>query len=658
MINTMYQLDAIGTPKAFLASLLIGIAFGFFLEQSGFGSSRKLTGVFYLKDMAVIKVMLTAVMTALLGLVICISLGWVALDSIYLMPTIYGAYIVGGLIFGIGFVMGGWCPGTAAAGLAGGRIDALIFLIGAVLGSALFNETFALIKPVYESANVGVVFVYDSLGIGRNGFILLLSIAAIAMFWGCEWIEKRKKSLPVSKNSSVLKALTLALLTISLSLFIFDTDTASVASPVGIEAQLLQAVEQAQDHIDPEELADRMLRGEPDLTVVDIRPENEYVQYHLPRAQNIPMKDIHQALMLYQNKGTIVLYSNGMTHPVQARDSLYRVGFRNVYILTDGLNGFIDRCLTPVSLRSEPVSAEAGAKINAWRNFFLVPISVKKETEPTPETSTEFLVDVEWLEKNLNRSDLKVIDLRPQPEYNTSHIPNSLAFNVENIRTNINGVGSILQPAEMLGQHVSSMGILPTDMVVTVYGDKTQDATLVAIALERLGHLKYAVLNGGFGSWASANKPLSNKLPEVTISNYPITQKDYFSVDYRFVLQNLTNKKVIILDVRDEDYYKGAKSDEARAGHIPGAVNRPYTEDIIKNQDIPQFKLIKELGNAYSQIIPSRDSEIIVHCRTGHQASQTFFVLKRLLKYNNVFWYDAGWSEWAARTELPAEISK
>ena len=128
--------------------MLIGIAFGFFLERAGFGSSRKLTGVFYFKDMSVIKVMFTAVMTAAIGLSFLLSFGLISLNSIYLMPTVYGAHIVGGLIFGIGFVMGGWCPGTAAAGLAGGKLDALIFLIGAVIGSAIFNEIFAIIKPL------------------------------------------------------------------------------------------------------------------------------------------------------------------------------------------------------------------------------------------------------------------------------------------------------------------------------------------------------------------------------------------------------------------------------------------------------------------------------------------------------------------------------
>ena len=67
----------------------------------------------------------------------------------------------------------------------------------------------------------------------------------------------------------------------------------------------------------------------------------------------------------------MVLYSNGMTHPAQARDALARLGFRNVYILTDGLQGFIETCLKPVSLRSEPLPDDLAEKINQWRQFFL-----------------------------------------------------------------------------------------------------------------------------------------------------------------------------------------------------------------------------------------------------------------------------------------------
>ena len=62
-----------------------------------------------------------------------------------------------------------------------------------------------------------------------------------------------------------------------------------------------------------------------------------------------------------------------------------------------------------------------------------------------------------------------------------------------------------------------------------------------------------------------------------------------------------------------------------------------------------------ELAKAYAQIIPSKDSTVVIHCRTGHQASQTFLVLKRLLGYRTIFWYDAGWTQWAAKRELPIE---
>lgn len=660
----MYQLDTLDSAKAFLASLLIGMAFGFFLERAGFGSSRKLTGVFYFRDMTVIKVMFTAVITSALGLTCCIVLGWITIEGIYLMPTVYGAYIVGGLIFGVGFVMGGWCPGTAATGVASGKIDALIFLLGAVIGSALFNEMFGLIKPLYESGQRGVVFIYDTLGMSKAAFNVLLSIAAVLMFWGCEWIEKRRTGQSLGENASILKTLSVAVLTTAIMLVAVGSGlpssqqhTGPVGGVISSESQLLEAVDMAQDHIEPEELADRMLRQEPGLIVVDIRPIVEYLDYHLPNALNIPMKDLHQALMPYKNVGTIVLYSNGMTHPVQARDSLYRSGYTNAYILTDGLNGFIERCLTPVSLRDEILPVKAANKIRVWRRFFLGSAAPQVEPatpdEPLPSSP---LVDLQWLEKQLDRPDIKILDLRPQPEYNTSHIQNSLALNLENLRTNIDGIGSMLQPADMLARHMSAMGIRPADTVVILYGDKTQDATLVGIALERLGHASYRILNGGFAVWKSAQKAVVSDLLEIAASSYPVVEGDKFSVDYKTVLKYVESKKCIILDVRPADYFKSIKSDEARAGHIPGAINRPYTEDLLKVNEIPHFKPVEELARAYAQIIPSKDSTVAIHCRTGHQASQTFFVLKRLLGYRNVLWFDAGWSQWAARKELPIDL--
>jgi len=255
----------------------------------------------------------------------------------------------------------------------------------------------------------------------------------------------------------------------------------------------------------------------------------------------------------------------------------------------------------------------------------------------------------------LDTTDIGVIDLRSQPEYNTSHITGSLSLNVESLRGNINGAPSCLLPAPLLAGHLSLMGIQAKTLVVLVYGEKIQDATLAGMAMERLGHADYALLSGGFLGWKTMGLPTDAKLPVTTISTYPDTDHDPFTVNYKTVWSHVQNKTAVIIDVRPQAYYTGEKSDEARPGHIPGAVNRPFDLDTIKNTETIEFKPTSELRAAYEHLIPSKESLVIVHCRTGHQASQTFFVLKHLLGYPRVLWYDAGWTEWAARTQLPAK---
>lgn len=681
MIDTYFGTEQLHVPGAMLAALVIGMAFGFVLERAGFGSSRKLAGIFYFKDMTVLKVMFTAVITAMLGLSYALALGWISADQVYALPTIYPAQIAGGLLFGVGFVMSGWCPGTGAVGVASGKLDAAVFLAGAVLGSIGFNEAFGGLRAIgivpgtHQSAVLGEPAEPQiAFGMSRPLFALIFTLIAVGAFQFAEWAERRKAGGGKYLGSPFLKALSLALVVFAVALFLLPDDSSSVASgemPAGVShSALLQSIEAAEDHIEPEELADRLVEGASDLVLVDVRTPAEYAAFHIRGAIHVPLTELPAALASYKNRGTIVLYSNGMTHPAQARDLLAQMGYRNVYLLTDGLNGFAERCLKPASLRDEPLSAQETAKINAWRTFFLsaaptgsrIADSAKpaQVTSSVPGQRVHGLVDARWLADRLSDPAVRVIDLRAQPKYNTSHIPGAVCLNPESFRGVIGGVSSMLLPADLLARHMSLMGIRPTDTVILVYGnapDETdlgngvRDATLVGMGLERLGHANWAILDGGFAGWMAQKLPVTTDLPTITAGQYPIpSRSDGFTVDAAYVKSRVDDGGAIIIDTRPADFYRGDKSDEARAGHIPGAINRPFKEDLQKGE---QLKLAADLQAAYQALIPSKDAPVIVHCRTGHQASQTFFVLSRLLGYSNVKWYDASWSQWASLPDLP-----
>lgn len=373
MINTFYgtdQLVSAPSPKTFLAAMIVGLLFGFALERAGFGSSRKLAGIFYLRDMTVLKVMFTALITAMLGLSLVVALGWIDLDSqVYLLPTLYGAQIVGGLVFGVGFVISGWCPGTGVVGAASGKLDAAVFLLGVVIGAIVYNEAFGLTAGLLGEGTVSRGF-----GIPHGLFALAFTVAAVAAFYFAEWVEQRVSGGGEYLNSTFLRALSVALVIAGVAVFIVPSESGvgGAASAGGFSEQgLLESVEGAEDHIEPEELADAVMQGEHGLVVVDVRSPHEYGTLHIRGAVNVPLPELIDYLAPYRNQGRIVLYSNGMTHPAQARDSLARLGFRNVFMLTDGLRGFLDRCLMPVSLRREPLSEPEAERVRAWRRFFL-----------------------------------------------------------------------------------------------------------------------------------------------------------------------------------------------------------------------------------------------------------------------------------------------
>ena len=174
----------------FLAFIL-GIGFGFVLEQSGFSTSRKLAGMFYGYDTTVLKVFFTAAITALLGLLFFSLFGWVDLSLVYVHPTFLWSAIIGGIIMGGGFILGGFCPGTAFCGVSIGKLDAMAFVGGLVIGVLIFTEGYPLWEGLYKADNMGPVLISDVFGMSRGMFALLLIMVALAMFFVAEWAEKK-----------------------------------------------------------------------------------------------------------------------------------------------------------------------------------------------------------------------------------------------------------------------------------------------------------------------------------------------------------------------------------------------------------------------------------------------------------------------------------
>ena len=394
MITTFFGQDVLGSNAALMLALLLGFGFGVALEKAGFGSSRRLAGIFYFRDMTVLRVMLTAMVTAMLGLQLALALGVVSAEQIYFLPTIYGSQIVGGLLFGVGFVLSSWCPGTAAVGLASGRLDALIFLGGAALGSILFNELYGFVEPLASWGDSGVKFIWAALGVSAPVFTLLFAAVAVAAFWGSEWIERKVAAGGPYLGSRFLKAFSIVILAVALgvamlppakpvALGVAMLPPAKPAPAATTDTGLLQAMEAGEDHIEPDNLADRLMAGDAGLLLVDIRTPGEFAAFHIRGAVNVAAADLPEFLGPHRNKGTIVLYSNGMTHPAQARDALARLGFTNAYLLTDGLQGFMQTVLKPVSLREMPLPAADTAKVNAWRTFFLGNAPAPAASQPT-----------------------------------------------------------------------------------------------------------------------------------------------------------------------------------------------------------------------------------------------------------------------------------
>jgi hypothetical protein len=365
-------------PWTYLVFLVIGFFFGYMLEISGFGNSKKLAAQFYFTDMTVLKVMFGAIVTAMVLIFAMVGLGVLDYSQLYVNTTYLWPMILGGLIMGVGFIVGGFCPGTSLVSMATGKIDGLFFVLGGLFGIFLFGETERFYDYWWQTAGyLGRFTLMDWLNLPTGVIVTAIVFMALFMFWGSEQLErifgkrepkhppaaagpKGERSREAAKSKDAARTIApeakrsggrrmryagagaLALGAFAVLLIGQPSAEQKWARVEPVRAPML-AERKVQIH--PGELLATMADDQLNLIMLDVRSEADYNLFHVRGAQHVPLKDITTAapeLRLAASTNTVyVVMSNDEAAATEAWKVLVANSVPNAYILEGGVNNWL-----------------------------------------------------------------------------------------------------------------------------------------------------------------------------------------------------------------------------------------------------------------------------------------------------------------------------
>jgi hypothetical protein len=338
----------LGKVGAYALFLLIGVGFGWALEIAGFGNSRKLAAQFYFKDMTVLKVMFTAIVVAMVLIFATSGLGLLDYNRVWVNPTYLWPGILGGLIMGFGFIIGGFCPGTSLVALATLKIDGFFFFLGSALGVFLFGETVNQYAAFFHSSFMGRFTLPELFGLPTGTVVFLIVLMALFMFWGAEKLEgifgdKEPDARPASARPRF--ALAGGLLIVAVFVMGVGQPTALDRwDKMASEKQSL--LEERQVYIHPGELLGLMHDDQVILWMVDLRDEADFNLFHLQDAKRVALDELDGpqtlTLLTLPANTVIVLMSNGEEVATEAWKMLVAQNVVNVYVLEGGINNWLD----------------------------------------------------------------------------------------------------------------------------------------------------------------------------------------------------------------------------------------------------------------------------------------------------------------------------
>jgi len=326
-----------------VVALVLGIAFGAVLEQAGFSSSRRLAGVFYGYDFTVLRVFFTATVTAMSGVLLLGYFGLLDTEAIFVNPTWLVPAIVGGIIMGTGFVLGGYCPGTSVCAAAIGKIDAMFFIGGGLLGVFAFGELFPLYSNFYDSTSLGSIKVFDSLGMSQGLFAFMLIAMAVGAFAVTTVIEKRvNRALAPSLEFKSRKHIAAGIGIFALGvLFIVLPDRKTHL--INIVSDVKYVASHPVAMMDADELAFRIVDREPNIRIIDLRSTDTSMSHVLPGAEKISISDLFGKdwLPIFSRRHVKkVLVGMDEAQERTAYLLLQELGYENMAVLQGGFDAF------------------------------------------------------------------------------------------------------------------------------------------------------------------------------------------------------------------------------------------------------------------------------------------------------------------------------